>query len=170
MIHPYALILAIIALIASVRTASDMATITITTQATELSFGNRANVHVVVKNSGKSMEQGRSFAWFLLSKHKDDEKRCIKEDCFVASDGRELAEAIKAGKSLETDIDLTELYWKDAILSGKDFSKPKNLFTDVPAGEYYLSFEFYNNVDTTKLSPQNIIIRSNKIPVRINSR
>jgi hypothetical protein len=151
------------------QTTNEELTLTISTQTTTFTPSDKAIAHLIVKNTGKKITKGTTWGWFFLSKHKDETTHCTRQDCFIATNFGGFVSEIRDGKSFNVEVELTDLYWMDAISSVIDFSNPKNLFKAIPAGDYYLSFEFHNTVEPAKLSPDNLTIKSNQIPVKISS-
>src|SRR5262249_41406807 len=114
--------------------------------------------------NGREMAVGNAWLSLRLSKHDNDADDCRKEDCFMAD--IPVAKRIKNDEPFYDETDLTDLYWKNVIHSGDDLKRPKNLFTEVPPGKYYLSAEFlYEDGVKTAGKPRTSRVVSNKIAV-----
>jgi hypothetical protein len=46
--------------------------------------------------------------------------------------------SLRKRKVFELDVNLAALTWRDALSSGINLTNPKNLFLDLPTGDYYM--------------------------------
>jgi len=108
---------------------------------------------------------------FELAKQSKPYEECHRSDCFGASFPLKGEKELKSGESVEFEVDLADLYWKDLILSGINFQNPKNMFEEVPSGDYYLSMELHLPAEnSTKEDPRVVSITSNKILVKMRGK
>jgi hypothetical protein len=75
---------------------------------------------------------------FYLSKCPQAKKCETRDDVYFAGSAVK-GEKLKKYQSLETEINLADLYWQDLILSTFDTSLPKNLFTVPTANKYFFA-------------------------------
>lgn len=152
---------------AFVQTNGAALKISISMENTRITRAGTSKARLKVENqTGQKTTVGNAWVSIRLSKSEDDSTDCRKDDCFIAH--VPLASRIKSGESFESDTDLASLYWHDLIHSGVDLSEPKNLFTAVPPGKYYLFVEFqFEKGLTTEGRPQTGSIKSNKIYVAL---
>jgi hypothetical protein len=78
---------------------------------------------------------------FQLTKRGKDSVDCRLSDCFSAA--TYWAKEFRQGTRRTLEVDLTDLYWKDLILSGTDLRRPKNFYQTIAPGEYSLFLEFH---------------------------
>jgi hypothetical protein len=136
--------------------------------------GRKAIVKVRIVNETSGAVSFSSFgrAEVILSDPSTSSEGCGRlSACYVASVS--LGEGTKGGPAggewLEFEIDLADLHWKDAALSGRDLRRPKNMFTEVPPGGYDLIMRIGVPAEgSTPEEPRFAKFESNKLPVTVN--
>ena len=103
-----------------------------------------------------------------LTKYGKAAEDCRRGDCFSSSYQLKNLNKLKNGESLELEINLANLYWKDIISSLYNFNEPKNMPEVIRPGSYYLSMSLSSPAaNSTKQNPRVMEIKSNKILVRV---
>lgn len=127
----------------------------------------KLKVQVKVDNqTGQTIKTGTMSVSFELIKSIKKSSDCYLTDCFGAS--TYWAKKFNNNKTYEFETDLTDLSWKDSILSGMDLNRPKNFYKVVPSGDYYLVLTFqFRDPNSTKEDPRTISVNSNSILVKI---
>ncbi len=99
-------------------------------------------VRVTVTNgTDRTIKTNSTVVSFQLTKLGKNSGDCRLSDCFSAA--TYWAKEFKPGTRRTIEVNLTDLYWKDVILSGTDIRRPKNFYQTLPPGEYSLFLEFY---------------------------
>ena len=108
---------------------------------------------------------------FVFSRPSKAHEYCVLSDCFGASIPLDSGKGLGGGESLEFEVDLTDLHWKDVVLSGRDLRKPKNMFTEVPPGDYYLVMRINAPAeDATPQDPRFVAFNSNRIMITMKGK
>jgi hypothetical protein len=98
-------------------------------------------VRVTVTNETHRTVKTASIAViFQLTKRGKNFNDCRLSDCFSAA--TYWAKEFKLGTHRTIEVNLTDLYWKDAIISATDLRRPKNFYQTIAPGEYSLFLEF----------------------------
>ena len=104
---------------------------------------------------------------FRLTKSDLKTNRYTRGDCFEGRYGFPEPPTLRSGELLEFDVDLSELYWYDLVLSSHNFRGPKNMAETIQPGSYVLSMSMAFPADYSKKIPLEVRTTSNVVLVQV---
>jgi hypothetical protein len=142
--------------------------LSISTDEMTFTAGRQAKVRARVENkTGQVLKTGAIPVSFHLSIYGRDLGKCRYPDCFVSylAPGKE----IENGGTLELEVDLVDLHWKNLIASGINLRRPENMFEVITTGKYqlFMAFQVPDKQNSTEGDPGTITITSNEISVMV---
>jgi hypothetical protein len=96
-------------------------------------------------------------------KHVTDYGSCHRGECLIAGYAFKSEKSLKQGESIEFEVDLSDLYWTDAISSTIDLRQPKGAPPVGGRNQYLFMALHLPAENSTRDDPRTIIIKSNEI-------